>query len=122
MLIRSSARSLAFLNKVREYHDAEKLKTGDGPHEQEAMKQLLHSNPADMARVMFLPQKKLNSFPEQIQCYDQDGEPWSEGDLLLHFAGAWAHVEGEDPTGQLMKKYERFATWDYSELPNPASP
>jgi mannan polymerase II complex MNN10 subunit len=31
--------------------------------------------------------------------------------FVLHFAGAWAHVKGEDPTGQLMQKYQREIVW-----------
>jgi mannan polymerase II complex MNN10 subunit len=122
MLVRSTPSSLAFLHKVRAYHDGQESDTSDGPHEQESMKRLLHSNPADMARVVFLPQSKLNSFPEEINCYDEHGTPWQEGDLMVHFAGAWAHVQGEDPTGQLMDQYKRFSEWNYDELPNPAVP
>jgi mannan polymerase II complex MNN10 subunit len=120
MLIRSSPTALAFLNKVRAHYDQQPA--NNKPHEQESMKRLLHAHPQDMARVVFVPQRKLNAFPDEIHCYDDEAEPWQQGDLLLHFAGAWAHVEGEDPTGVLMKKYERFGAWDYGELPDPARP
>lgn len=33
---------------------------------------------------------------------------WREGDFVVHMAGAWAHVQGEDAAGRLMKKYAGF--------------
>lgn len=56
--------------------------------------------------VHMIPQWKTNAFPEEIKCWDKDDRGWEPGTFAIHFAGAWAHVKGEDPTGQLMRKYE----------------
>jgi mannan polymerase II complex MNN10 subunit len=56
--------------------------------------------------AMRIPQWKINAFPTEIGCYDKDKRKWERGMFVVHFAGAWAHVSGEDPTGQLMRKYE----------------
>lgn len=51
-------------------------------------------------------QWKMNAFPKEIKCYDgRDPIPWKPGMFLVHFAGAWAHVKEEDPTGVLMRRY-----------------
>jgi mannan polymerase II complex MNN10 subunit len=71
---------------------------------------LFHSSFMDDKFVM-VPQWKLNAFPEEIPCYDQDNKMFEKGIFMLHFAGAWAHVKEEDPTGFLMKKYEREIMW-----------
>lgn len=71
---------------------------------------LFHSSYMDDKFVM-VPQWKLNAFPEEIPCYDQDQKKFESGIFMLHFAGAWAHVKEEDPTGYLMKKYEQEIIW-----------
>lgn len=72
---------------------------------------LFHSSLMDEQFVM-VPQWKLNAFPEEIPCYDQlDGKKFERGMFMLHFAGAWAHVKEEDPTGFLMKKYQQEIIW-----------
>jgi len=47
----------------------------------------------------------MNAFPEEIKCFDKYEKGWQRGMFLIHFAGAWAHVKGDDPTGQMFHKY-----------------
>ena len=65
-------------------------------------------------RFLVIPQWRINAFPEEIHCWDQRDEPqrgWEHGSFVIHFAGAWAHVKEEDPTGFLMKKYGGHIIW-----------
>lgn len=65
-------------------------------------------------RFIVIPQWRINAFPEEIRCWDvRDPEPrqWERGMFVLHFAGAWAYIHDEDPTGGLMKKYEGYIEW-----------
>jgi mannan polymerase II complex MNN10 subunit len=78
--------------------------------EQDAMVKLMKDEQyTDKFHVV--PQWKLNAFPQEIACFDGSQKVWEHGTFVLHFAGAWAHVKGEDPTGQLMKKYENLIIW-----------
>ncbi|KJX95765.1 hypothetical protein TI39_contig1051g00001 [Zymoseptoria brevis] len=56
----------------------------------------------------FVKQWQLNAFPPEIKCH-QDHIPWQPGFFVIHFAGAWAHVDEPDPTGLLMRKYAPYA-------------
>jgi len=62
-------------------------------------------------RHVFIPQAAINAFPEEIKCWDEQQQPWQHGFFVIHFAGAWAHVKEEDPTGLLMRKYDRDTIW-----------
>lgn len=75
------------------------------------MAMLIASDDPTGARTVRVPQWRLNAFPAEIECYDEPGQVWQEGFFVLHFAGAWAHVKGDDPTGQLMKKYQDKIIW-----------
>jgi mannan polymerase II complex MNN10 subunit len=55
---------------------------------------------------VYIPQYKINAFPKEIQCYDEESRAWKRGDFVIHFAGAWAHLKMDDPTGFLMRKYQ----------------
>ncbi|KAI5367840.1 Putative glycosyltransferase 34, nucleotide-diphospho-sugar transferase [Septoria linicola] len=55
----------------------------------------------------FVKQYEMNAFPPEIKCHE-DGREWQKGDFVIHMAGAWAHVEGDDPTGRLLRKYASF--------------
>jgi mannan polymerase II complex MNN10 subunit len=66
----------------------------------------LKSNAPLTQHAMRIPQWTINAFPEEIGCYDTHKMKWAKGMFVVHFAGAWAHVIGEDPTGHLMRKYE----------------
>ena len=53
-------------------------------------------------RFSMIPQHSINAFPEEIKCFDQRYKKgWEPGSFFIHFAGAWAHVKEEDPTGKL---------------------
>lgn len=111
-MVRSSQRALDFLNRVRKYGDAHQ-----SLNEQECIRDLLQqdygltkaSNGREVGwasqHVKFIPQIRANAFPEEIRCWEVANKHWEPGYFLVHFAGAWAHVEGDDPTGQLMEKY-----------------
>lgn len=79
--------------------------------EQDVMSKLLERVQEARDRSIQVPQWKLNAFPPEIACYDEAKRPWEHGMFVIHFAGAWAHVKGDDPTGQLMKKYEPEIIW-----------
>jgi mannan polymerase II complex MNN10 subunit len=104
--VRSSLRSIEFLNEIRAVHDREKAQSGNLLGDQDSMQALLQSNSPLTQHVLRIPQWKINAFPKEIGCYDMHKREWEKGMFVVHFAGAWAHVSGEDPTGQLMKKYE----------------
>lgn len=79
--------------------------------EQDAMAKLMKDDKESASRVHVVEQWKLNAFPQEIACFDETRKVWEHGTFVLHFAGAWAHVKGDDPTGQLMKKYENDIMW-----------
>lgn len=62
-------------------------------------------------QALWIPQWKINAFPDEIKCWDKYGRGWERGMFVVHFAGAWAHVKEDDPTGFLMRKYENDIIW-----------
>ncbi|KAF2792236.1 glycosyltransferase family 34 protein [Melanomma pulvis-pyrius CBS 109.77] len=115
-IVRGHERSIKFLHDIYAISDREK--TADhGLSEQDAMARLIKSDPISGDRTIQVPQWKLNAFPQEIACFDESNEVWKPGMFVIHFAGAWAHVKGEDPTGQLMKKYKDEIVWgDWKEF------
>ncbi|KAI4921520.1 hypothetical protein J4E85_008865 [Alternaria conjuncta] len=110
-LVRAHDRSLEFVRRALQIRDeAEKSDDSKSYSEQDAMVQLLKEQPY-VSRHVVAPQSRLNAFPKDIPCFENEEGEWKPGKFVLHFAGAWAHVKGEDPTGQLMKKYERDIIW-----------
>jgi mannan polymerase II complex MNN10 subunit len=83
-------------------------------NDQEAMRDFLRSDSSLVKHTLRAPQWKFNAFPTEIGCYDEAKKSWARGMLVVHFAGAWAHVKEQDPTGFLMKKYEREIIWGES--------
>lgn len=115
-IVRGHERSIKFLHDIYTISDREKA-AGHGLSEQDAMARLIKSDPSSGNRTMQVPQWKLNAFPQEIACFDESNEVWKPGMFVIHFAGAWAHVKGEDPTGQLMKKYRDEIAWgDWKEF------
>ncbi|KAJ4296187.1 hypothetical protein N0V90_006231 [Kalmusia sp. IMI 367209] len=117
-IVRSHKRSLKFLDDVYAVEAREKKKDKDlQMSEQDAITTLMKEDAKSKARTTVVPQWMLNAFPEEIQCYAEPKRVWEPGFFLVHFAGAWAHVKGEDPTGQLMKKYKDEIIWgDWKEF------
>ncbi|KAJ5548849.1 hypothetical protein N7513_006083 [Penicillium frequentans] len=105
-IARSSPRSIKLLDAVRATHDREKEQSGKAMSDQDSMDVFLKSDSPLAQHAMHIPQWTINAFPEEIGCYDTHKKKWERGMFVVHFAGAWAHVTGEDPTGQLMRKYE----------------
>lgn len=125
---KSQLTSYDFLQKVRKYH----LETSTQEHqlsEQDCIRDLLfpdenfHEEIPDTrskslkaqdaayakSHTRMIPQWKINAFPSEIRCYDKDNRGWRKGDLAIHFAGAWAHLQDQqDPTGYLMTKYADY--------------
>ncbi|KAL6711872.1 hypothetical protein ACN47E_002915 [Coniothyrium glycines] len=115
-VFRAHDRSLAFIRDAIAVQ-AKAQEEGQGISEQEAMVRLMELDQASRARTLVVQQQKLNAFPQEIACYDPDSKAWERGDFVIHFAGAWAHVKGDDPTGWLMKKYEGDIIWgDWKEI------
>ncbi|KAJ6035976.1 hypothetical protein N7540_000255 [Penicillium herquei] len=110
-IARSSSRSIEFFDAIRAVHDTEKKNTGTMLGDQDAMSVLLKSIDPITQCALAIPQWKINAFPEEIGCYDTHKKKWEKGMFVVHFAGAWAHVSGDDPTGQLMRKYESEIIW-----------
>jgi mannan polymerase II complex MNN10 subunit len=107
MLVRSRPSSLEFLNRVRRYHDDHKDLS-----EQDCIRDVVNQNANGEAdQTHWIPQNKMNAFPEEIRCWDQLGGRWEKGMFVVHFAGAWAYIKEEDPTGILMRKYEPEIIW-----------
>jgi mannan polymerase II complex MNN10 subunit len=115
-IVRGHPRSAQFLNDIYAISDGEK--TADHSlSEQDAMAKLIKSDPVSGARTKQVPQYRLNAFPQEIACFDEEDKVWSPGAFVIHFAGAWAHVSGDDPTGQLMTKYKDEIIWgDWKEF------
>ncbi|KAH8733063.1 galactosyl transferase GMA12/MNN10 family-domain-containing protein [Phaeosphaeriaceae sp. PMI808] len=115
-LVRGHERSLKFIHDSWAIHDKAKAEGGQ-MSEQDSTVQLMKDDKVSADRVHVVPQWKLNAFPHEIACFDPDSKAWEHGTFVLHFAGAWAHVKGDDPTGQLMKKYEHEIIWgDWKEF------
>ena len=111
-IARSSPRSIEILNAIRVLHDREKSKeNGKSLNDQESMRDFLKSKHPLTEHVVRIPQWKINAFPHEIGCYDEHKRKWEKGMLVIHFAGAWAHVISDDPTGYLMRRYERDIIW-----------
>lgn len=111
-IVRSSSRSIKFLDAVRARHDTEKEQNAKSLGDQDAISIFLKGNSPLVQHAMRIPQWTINAFPEEIGCYDTHKEKWARGMFVVHFAGAWAHVTEEDPTGYLMRKYEPEILWE----------
>lgn len=109
-IFRGHDRSLKFIEDAWALH-AEAKSKDIGMSEQDAMVKLMKEDPVAAERARVVPQWKLNAFPEEIACFDESQKVWQHGTFVIHFAGAWAHVKGEDPTGYLMRKYEGQIIW-----------
>ena len=109
-IVRGHERSLKLIRDSFMIHDEAKKKDKH-MSEQDATVQLLKDDKAMAETVHQIPQWKLNAFPQEIACFDDSRQVWEHGTFVIHFAGAWAHVKGDDPTGQLMKKYEHEIIW-----------
>jgi mannan polymerase II complex MNN10 subunit len=110
MIIRSTVAAFEIYARARRHHD---LHPTLG--EQDCIRDAIFSGEdgkGELApEVMMIPQWKSNAFPEEIRCWDRHQRGWEPGLLLIHFAGAWAHVKEPDPTGYLMRKYEHYIIW-----------
>lgn len=109
-LVRGHERSLKLIHDSWAIHDKAKAENIQ-MSEQDSTVKLMKDDQASAERVHVVPQWKLNAFPQEIACFDENKKVWEHGTFILHFAGAWAHVKGDDPTGQLMKKYEHEIIW-----------
>jgi mannan polymerase II complex MNN10 subunit len=107
MLVRSRLSAAEFLDRVRIYNDDHRDLS-----EQDCIRNVVNNNAnGERDQTLWIPQWKINAFPEEIKCWDKSGKGWERGTFMLHFAGAWAHLKEEDPTGFLMRKYEKEIIW-----------
>lgn len=112
MLFRSCPATIDLLHRARQLGREDTARS-----EQDAIRDLIYDNDWDREdrvlaekSVMIMPQRTMNAFPEEIRCVEaQPSGVWSPGDFIIHFAGAWAHLQEEDPTGYLMRKYAPLA-------------
>jgi mannan polymerase II complex MNN10 subunit len=115
MLFRSNSRVTSFLARSLV---CRKTPTPESEHpsEQDCFRDLIyHNEHGEKERALFIPQWKMNAFPEEIPCYDQsDPRKWERGMFVVHFAGAWAHMPNttEDPKGTLFRKYQWLIVGD----------
>jgi mannan polymerase II complex MNN10 subunit len=109
-LVRGHTRSIKFLHDSKRLEEEAKSKDVH-MNDQDVFVKLIKDDPASAARVHVVPQWKLNAYPSEISCFDKDKKVWEHGTFVVHFAGAWAHVKGDDPTGQLMEKYGAHIIW-----------
>ncbi|KAF2187060.1 glycosyltransferase family 34 protein [Zopfia rhizophila CBS 207.26] len=115
-IVRGKSRSIKLFDDVRALYDSKKAE-GEQYSEQDSMVHLLKNDKRTAKHALRVPQIKLNAFPEEIRCFDEEQRGWEPGTFVIHFAGAWAHVKGDDPTGQLMRKYQDHIIWgDWKEL------
>ncbi|USW51846.1 Putative glycosyltransferase 34, nucleotide-diphospho-sugar transferase [Septoria linicola] len=83
--------------------------------EQGSLRDMVEKNVFSVAeKSVVVPQTWMNSYPEELTCYDPRDKalerPWKRGDFVIHFAGAaWHHKEMEDSIGTLMRKYHQLA-------------
>lgn len=97
--------SSTFLHRTLSFHSEQKA-LGTTLSDQDCMRDLIAADTLGAkSKTIIVPQKVMNAFPEEIKCYDESG-PWKKGWFLLHFAGAWAWVEGENPLGRMFERYE----------------
>lgn len=115
-LVRGHKRSLQFIHDSLAIHDKARLQDIN-MSEQDSTVKLMKDDQVSADRVHVVPQWKLNAFPQEIACFDLSQKVWEPGMFVVHFAGAWAHVKGDDPTGQLMNKYGPQIMWgDWREI------
>ena len=105
MIFRAHRRLIPFLKRTMQCKHR-----SDQPTEQDCMRDLIAANRhGEQQQALFIPQYKINAFPEEIGCFDEFSSAWTPGTFVIHFAGAWAHVKNvSDPTGYLMQKYREF--------------
>jgi len=105
-LTRATPRAHSFFNRVVEYHNANATYEHQ-MSEQDCMRDIMFKSAFLEDKFLMLPQHSINAFPEEIPCWDRRYKKHYEpGMFFIHFAGAWAHVKEEDPTGFLMRKYQ----------------
>lgn len=109
-VVRGHERSLKFIRDSWALYDDARA-NNIGMSEQDAIVKLIKDDEASAAVTHIIPQWKFNAYPEEIACFDKSQKVWEHGMFVIHFAGAWAHVKGEDPAGYLMKKYEGQIMW-----------
>jgi mannan polymerase II complex MNN10 subunit len=137
MIYRSRPSTVDFFNQVRAWHDGH-WDNNEQDCVREATKLAsnktweryaeLHRDPPPFARdapfkvtdygsmhehkqVLMTHQSDINPFPDEIKCHERDEETWRQGMIIVHFAGAWAHMKDDkDATGTLMKKYSALVS------------
>ncbi|KAJ5454064.1 uncharacterized protein N7458_005020 [Penicillium daleae] len=107
MLLRSTSQVLAFLSRAKTCRYDPLPGLNNNPSEQDCMLQLIEENQHDeQEQVLFIPQWKMNAFPEEIPCYDHYNKKWEPGMFVVHFAGAWAHMPNRtDAKAELFERY-----------------
>ncbi|KAI9807934.1 MAG: hypothetical protein M1825_005240 [Sarcosagium campestre] len=103
MIFRAHTRVLDFLKRCWKCGEAPKH-----PSEQDCMRDLIEANRhGERDKAVFVPQWRMNAFPDEIPCFDDHRRAWQRGMFVVHFAGAWAYLQNvTDPKGTMMRKYQ----------------
>lgn len=109
MLFRAHPRVVRFLQSVRQCGSEAELRK-EHHSEQDCMRDLIADNDNGVRdRTIFVPQWRMNAFPEEIPCFDESKRAWEPGMFLVHFAGAWAHMRNvTNPKDFLFRKYNVY--------------
>ena len=84
MLVRSRPSALDFMNRVRVYGDEHRDLS-----EQDCIRDIVNRDAdGEKEQTLWIPQYKINAFPEEIRCWDKYDKGWERGVFLVHFAGA----------------------------------
>ncbi|KAI9830413.1 MAG: hypothetical protein M1826_004836 [Phylliscum demangeonii] len=106
MIFRAHERLLPFLQRTWKCG-----KSAKGLSEQDCISQLIEKNQHQEAeKAVFIKQWKMNAFPEEIPCYDDDQRHWEPGMFVVHVAGAWAYMpeHKDEAKNILMQKYAKY--------------
>jgi len=116
LLMRSNSRVSDFFTRSYALRDSkQEINHNPNPSEQDCFTHLLeHNEHGEADRTIMIAQWKMNAFPEEIPCYDQrDPKPWERGMFVVHFAGAWAHMQNvSDAKAVLFEKYQHLIVPD----------
>ena len=106
MIYRNHPRLLDFVHRVKKCGER-----SNHPSDQDCILEVVQANKrGEKDRVVFIKQWKMNAFPAEIPCYeDDDGRKWEPGMFVLHVAGAWAHMpeDKENAKNILLQKYAK---------------
>ena len=103
MIYRAHPRVLDFARRVKKCGER-----SSKPSDQDCILEVVQANKRnEKERTVFIKQWKMNAFPAEVPCYDDEQRKWEPGMFVLHVAGAWAHMpdDKENAKNILIQKY-----------------